>query len=295
MIFNPGSGAIDDSPVQLMDVINAMQVWKIIPEPFLIEPDLDCVPVILDAFQRGIRLFVVCGGDGTIERVAGVLAGTQAVLGIIPTGTRNNVAMSLGIAPDIPKAVALLRTGRRIKVDVGYAVCGEQSCYFLETCSIGLFSALYPSSDEIQHGNLTRVGDFLATLISSPPADISLVLDKKRELSVRGHVALVANFPYVGPHLQVAPEGSFHDGRLDVLVFHDLSKLAVLNNYIRMSGGGSDDPGVERHLAREVLIRTDPAMPVRADGCSLGEGPVSVTVRRRALQVMAGEFRLRES
>ena len=100
-----------------MDVISAMQAWKLVPEAYLVEPGIDLPAVVHDAFQDGIRMFVVCGGDGTIDVVAGALAGTTATLGIIPTGTQNNIALSLGIPADIPACIAILRTGRRIKVD----------------------------------------------------------------------------------------------------------------------------------------------------------------------------------
>ena len=124
-------------------------------------------------------MFVVCGGDGTISAVARTLAGTRATLGIIPIGTQNNTALSLGIPADIPAAIAILRTGRRIKVDVGMATCGKINTPFLEVCSVGLVSTLFPSADDIQHGNLARVGDFLTTLVGSPPAEIHLLLDRQ--------------------------------------------------------------------------------------------------------------------
>jgi diacylglycerol kinase (ATP) len=125
LIFNPGSGATGESPVQLMDVISAMQAWKLVPEAYLVEPGSDLPAMVQKAIQDGIRMFVVCGGDGTIDVIAGSLAGTNATLGIIPTGTKNNIALSLGIPADIPAAIAILRTGRRIKVDMGLAVCGD--------------------------------------------------------------------------------------------------------------------------------------------------------------------------
>jgi len=77
------------------------------------------------------------------------LAGVHATLGVIPIGTQNNTALSLGIPTDIPAAVAILRTGRRIKVDVGMATCGNISTSFLEVCSVGLVSTLFPSADDV--------------------------------------------------------------------------------------------------------------------------------------------------
>ena len=124
LIFNPKAGAIRGSPVEILDVIHEMQAWNLVPEAFLVEPGCDLPGVIKDALAQGIRMFVVCGGDGTVSAVASTLASTpidRATLGIIPIGTQNNTALSLGIPTDIPAAIAILRTGRRIKVDVGMA------------------------------------------------------------------------------------------------------------------------------------------------------------------------------
>lgn len=293
LIFNPNAGNAGESPAQLMAVINELQTWDLLPEAYLIEPDArgcasDLSPVIQEALQRDIRLFAVCGGDGTIESVAGALIGTDAILGIIPTGTRNNVALSLGIPKDIPAAVALLQRGRRIQVDVGIATCGDLSRFFLEACSIGLLSALFPAADEIQHGNLTRIGDFLATLIASPSAEMCLSLDDQPKITIQGHVALIANLPFVGPCCQIVPEGSFNDGLLDVLVFPDLSKLDLLSNISQLVKGGPEEPRIQRYHAQRVDINTNPPLPVMADGFALGEGRLHITIQQCALTVMSG-------
>src|SRR5665647_348209 len=80
LIFNPGSGIDSDSPVQLMDVIKEMQAWKLIPEVCLVGSSTDCdlKKVVQDAIVQGIKMFVVCGGDGTISSVASTLVGIDA-------------------------------------------------------------------------------------------------------------------------------------------------------------------------------------------------------------------------
>jgi diacylglycerol kinase (ATP) len=290
LIFNPAAGAAGESNVQLMDVIREMQAWKLIPEVFLVEPECDLAGVIKDALTKGIRMFVVCGGDGTISAVAGVLAGTRATLGIVPIGTQNNTALSLGIPADIPSAIAILRTGQQIKVDIGMASCGDKKTSFLEVCSVGLISALFPSADDIQHGNLGRVGDFLTTLAASPPAEIQLVLDGKQEIHNLGHVVLVSNMPYIGLHYQVGSAASFNDGLLDVLFFADLSKLDLLGYVFQGIGVGKpEDPRIQHYHVRKVDIDTHPAMAVMTDGTPLGEGKVRIEVRRQALSVMVSQ------
>ena len=296
LIFNPGAGAANASPIELVDVIREMQAWKLVPEAFLVEPDSDLPGVIRDAIAQGIRMFVVCGGDGTISAVAGMLAGARATLGIIPTGTQNNTARSLNIPTDIPAAIALLRTGRRIKIDTGVATSrspdgegGEISTPFLELCSVGLVSKLFPSTDDVQHGNLARVGDFVTTLVTSPPAEMHLVLDGKQKVNALGHVVLVSNMPYFGRHYKIGPDNAFNDGMLDVLFFADLSKLDLVNYVFR--GVGVDlweDPRIQHYRVRRIEIDTQPAMPIMVDGNPLQDGWVRVEVRRRVLTVMAG-------
>jgi diacylglycerol kinase family enzyme len=272
-----------------VDVIHEMQAWKLVPEAYLVEPGCNLPGVVKDAIAQGLRMFVVCGGDGTISAVARTLAGTHATLGIIPIGSQNNTALSLNIPNDIPAAIAILRTGRRIKVDVGMATCGNISTPFLEACSVGLASSLFPSVDDIQHGNLAQIGNFLATLATTPPAEIHLLLDDKQEIHNLGHVVLVSNMPYIGFHYQLGTVASFKDGLLDVLFFADLSKLDLLGYVFQGVGVGKPENSRIQHFhVRRVDIDTHPSMPVMADGNALGEGAVRIEVRRRVLAVMAG-------
>jgi YegS/Rv2252/BmrU family lipid kinase len=289
LIFNPGAGTSTESPVQLMDVIREMQNWKLVPEAFLVEPGCDLPGAVQKAIEQGFHLFVVCGGDGTISAVARMLAGTNTTLGIIPIGTQNNTALSLGIPSDIPSAIAILRSGQRIKVDVGMATCGSMTTPFLEVCSVGLVSSLFPSADDIQHGNLARIGDFLTTLTSSPPAEIHFLLDNKQEIQELGHILLVSNMPYIGLHYQVGSAASFSDGLLDVLFFADLSKLDLLGYIFQGVGEGKpEDSRIQHYHVRRVDIDTSPAMQIMADGSGLGEGSVHIEVRKHALAVMVG-------
>jgi len=289
LIFNPGSGTNKESPMQLMEVIKEMQALKFVVEPYLTEPDSDLGGVVRDTISQGIHMFVVCGGDGTISAVSRAMIGTDAILGIIPTGTQNNIALSLGIPTDIPAAIAILRTGQQLKVDIGMVTSDDISTPFMEVCSVGLFSALFPSGDDIQHGNIARIGDFLATLTTTASSDIQLLIDDKLEIKDSGHVVVVSNMPYIGRHYEVGSKDSFSDGFLDVVFFADLSKVDLLGYVLKGPGTSSDeDPRIQHFLVNSIVINTKPAMPVMADGIAFGEaGSVRIEVQRHALTVMA--------
>ena len=286
LIFNPASGSSNASPVQLMDVIDMLQQWKYTPEVYLTEPDSDYSQMVKDTMSQGINMFIVCGGDGTISAVAKEIAGLPATLGIVPTGTQNNVALSLNIPQNISSAIALFRTGERVKIDVGLIDSAQGRTSFLEVCSVGLLSAIFSAGDDIQHGHLERVGDFLSTLVSLVPSKIKLVLDEKREIVRMGHLVLISNMPYIGRNYQVGGTAAFRDGLLDVLIFSNLSKLNLLGRALKGTNVSEEDAGVEHFHVHKVDVEADPPMQLMADGVALGEGSIHVELQRRVLAVM---------
>jgi diacylglycerol kinase (ATP) len=289
LIFNPAAGNPAESAGQLVELLRLLQQAQIQAEVTLVEPELHLQTIARRAAHAGAKLVIVSGGDGTIENVALGLVGSQATLGIIPTGTRNNVARSLGIPTDnIADAVALLREGRRLKIDVGQVRHGEASRGFLEAGVIGLASALYPSADDIQHGDLGKIPEFIATLVSAVPSEIRLRLDHQRkEIVTHAHLVIIANMPFMGANFQIAPDVLFDDRYLDVFVYSDLNKLDLIGQAMQ-SPTTAPDARIQRFCAKTIAVTTDPAMPATADGVLLGEGPVTVTLHPHRLRVMAG-------
>jgi diacylglycerol kinase (ATP) len=283
------SGGTLAASLRLLDVITVLQDLRILPEVYLVDRDSDLKSVIHEATRRRFDMIIVCGGDGTVDNVAAALAGKRVPLGILPAGTQNNVALSLGIPVDLHQAAALLRSGRGVAVDLGIADCQGERRPFLEACSVGLLSALFPAADDIQHGNLIRIGDLLATLVSAQAAEISLQIDGEGKIDAQGHVVLAANMPYLGPHYPVTSEQAFNDGLLDVLVFANLTKFELLENAVQTVGGGAEDARIRRFRARSLTIESQPVMPVMVDGNSMGEGRVHLRVKRQALTIIAGE------
>lgn len=265
-----------------------MQNQRILPEVFIIQPDSQVDDVVNDSIKAGIKLIVVAGGDGTIDSVIGAMIGKDVSLGIIPTGTRNNLAFNLGITGDIAACVALLRHGHRIKIDVGRVHSGRSRHWFLEGVALGLISDLYPIADNFQHGDLAQIGNLFSTLVSAIPANLEINLDGKQHLATTAHMLLVANMSYIGPHFQISPDVSFKDGRLDVFTFSDMSKLNMISYALLSRGGLVEDDGIQHYRAKTIKIVSDPPMPVLADGTLLGQGLLSIHIHPRALKVMAG-------
>lgn len=288
LIFNAIAGKSEESPHQLAEILNEMQSQQILPEVFMVRPDSRVEAVVRSAIKGGIQLVVVAGGDGTIDSVAEAMIGSSATLGIIPTGTRNNLAFNLGIPSAVAEAVALLRQGRRLKIDVGYLRSGRASHWFLEAAALGLLSDLYPVADDIQHGDLAQIGNLLSTFVSSTPSRLRVILDGRNRLDTSAYMMLIANMPYLGPHFQISPDVSWNDSRLDVFIFSDMSKLELISFAMQSSGGAVEDAHLKHYRVKQLTIHSDPQMPVLADGVLLGGGPVTAVVHPRALAVMVG-------
>jgi diacylglycerol kinase (ATP) len=288
LIFNAISGHSEESPRQLADIINEMQNRNILPEVYMVHADSQVEPVVRRAINRGVDLIVVAGGDGTIDSVMGAMLGSSATLGIIPTGTRNNLAFNLGIPNTIADAVALLREGRRLKIDVGNMRHGRSSRCFLEDATLGLLSDIYPFADSIQHGDLTQIGNLLSTVVSSTPSHLRMILDGRKRIDMSAYMVLIANMPYIGPRFQISADVSWNDNRLDVFVFSDMSKLDLISYVVQSTGGAVEDARIKHYRVKRIKIYSDPPMPVLADGMPLDLGPVTALVHPRALTVMGG-------
>ncbi|MGE5073511.1 MAG: diacylglycerol/lipid kinase family protein [Anaerolineae bacterium] len=289
LIFNMTSGRPEESPQQLADILNEMQNRNITPEVFMVKPDSDVEGAVRAAVRSGIRLIVVAGGDGTIDSVAGALVDGDATLGIIPTGTRNNLAFNLGIPGTVPEAVRLLREGRRLKIDVGHLSTPKESRWFIEAASLGLLSDLYPAADELQHGDLGQLGTLLTGFVTSTPAKLKALFNRKQNLATDAYMVLIANMPYLGPRIAIASDVSCRDSRLDVFVFSEMTKLDIISFAVQSAAGPVEDAHVKHYQVEQLSIESRPLMPVLADGVVLGKGPIRVTVHPRALHVIAGE------
>lgn len=287
LIFNPNAGAKDQSGILLIDILKHLQNYKVISETYILTHDCEIELIIREAIEQKYYMIIVCGGDGTISLVSKYLMDTDMTLGIIPKGTQNNIALSLGIPTDIAAAVDILFTGRRIKIDMGIININKKRIPFIEVCSIGIISSLFPSGDEIQHGKITSISNFLTTFTAFLPSEIQLLANDKKEIKVPGHAVLISNMPYFGQNHRVSEDNSFNDGLLDVLFLDNTSKRDLLNYIIKGAGSNTqDDPNIVRFRVKSIIIDSKPAMSIMADGKSLGEGRARFDIKENALSLM---------
>ncbi|MEO8625917.1 MAG: diacylglycerol kinase family protein [Candidatus Limnocylindrales bacterium] len=235
----------------------------------------------------GERLIVAAGGDGTIGLVAHELLGLDVTLGAIPLGSVMNIPRMLGVPRDTAEAVRLLAdpAARSVVIDLGEA----NGRLFYEAASVGLHAAMFNAAHHFDDGRWGSPLRVLWMAFRYRPGRMQIVLDGSNEVRTRGLMAVVANGPYAGPGMTLAPEARLNDGLFDVRVFEHFSKPELLRHLVSiMFGRRAYVPRVSTYRAAEVRITGRRPLPCRADSIDLGMTPLVCRVRARTLKVLVG-------
>lgn len=225
------------------------------------------------------------GGDGLAGAVAGELAGTDGVLGVLPGGRGNDFARKLGLAADAAEACGVLATGAERTIDVAEA----DGKVYVGVLSAGLDSDVQGIVERtrLSLGELVYVYGALRGLASWRAATWEVEIDGTKR-SFSGPTVAVANSGMYGGGMRVAPDARLDDGLIDVVYLQEATRLHALKILVQMfKGTHVHDPAVEVVRAREVTFHADRPFMAYADGDPIAPLPVTVRVRPGALRVLA--------
>jgi YegS/Rv2252/BmrU family lipid kinase len=229
---------------------------------------------------------VVMSGDGLVGQVGGILAETDAAMGIIPGGRGNDFARVLGIPTDPAGAVAVLADGNTKQIDVG-VVNGRR---FLCVASCGFDSDANRIANEARlvKGNLVYAYAAIRALIAWRPAKFTVILDETETIEFEGYSVAAGNSRAFGGGMFIAPHAELDDGMLDVVTVSDVSKLRYLKGLPRaFKGKHLENEEVTERRAATVEISADRDFAVYADGEHLADLPATLGVLPGALRVVA--------
>jgi diacylglycerol kinase (ATP) len=236
------------------------------------------------AVARGVDTLLVCGGDGLVHLAVQHLAGTDSSLGVIPSGTGNDVARYLGVPRQDPQAAADLVVRNRTRT-IDLAVTA--GVHFVTVLAAGFDSKVNERANAMTwpKGQMRYNLATLAELRVFEPMPYTLELDGVAH-HLDAMLVAVGNGPSFGGGLRITHGALLDDGLLDVVVIRPMSKAKLVRTYPRLfTGSHIGIAEYEHHRVRQVTVAA-PGVVGYADGERIGALPLTVDVVPRALKVL---------
>lgn len=236
---------------------------------------------------------VLAGGDGTVRKVAEELLARKVIekklpLALLPMGTANNIAKTLGITGSAEDIIASWEKAVVKTFDVGTIDGLDDPAFFLESFGFGLFPKLMLEMKKQKKNDLPDTKEKIRAaweilhdlVLSSSPKSCRLQLD---DIDCSGEFLLVEvmNIRSIGPNLHLAPDSDPGDGQFDV-VFITERQRADLAHYIQQKIEGNDVsfdfPGLK---ARRLVMRWDGKHAHVDDEYYKVEDPATISIELR--------------
>ncbi|MCX6500326.1 MAG: YegS/Rv2252/BmrU family lipid kinase [Arthrobacter sp.] len=248
------------------------------------------------ALVDGVDALVVVGGDGMVHLAVNALAGSgrafgETPLGIIPSGTGNDMARALGLPRhDIPAAaariLAALPSGGRM-IDAGRVRSGGRTHWFAGVVSAGFDAAVNERANAWRRPRgMARYNlAMLRELATFGAIEYTVTADGER-WQQGAMLISVANGQSIGGGMKVVPDAVLDDGYLDLFIVRPLSRLRFLAVFPKVfSGRHVGHPAVEIRRVRQVELEAE-GVVAYADGERIGPLPLTIDVVPGALRVL---------
>lgn len=247
------------------------------------------------ALDVGVDAVVVAGGDGTVSLAIQELAATRVPLGIVPAGTGNDLATSLGIRDlDADGAADAVISGRTRTIDLARVTRADGSTLLYGTVlASGFDSKVNDRANRMRwprghmRYNIAILAEFVR--LRGIPFVVELDLADGTTLRLTDDLvmATVGNGRTYGGGIPICPDADLEDGLLDVTLVRPAGRLRLLRLLPRVYRGTHTSVAqVETHRVRGVRLAS-PGVTAYADGDPLGPLPISVEVAPRALTVFS--------
>lgn len=249
-----------------------------------------------DAIEAGADFLVAAGGDGTLCEVAGaiVASGQRRVrLGVLPLGTGNDFARTLGVWGEPKMALDALFEGETRRVDVGRIECEGQTRVWLNVAGCGFDSLVARRINGWGRRKTMRYARGLAAYLLATACeladfrafDLTLELDGER-IETAAILCAVGNAQSYGGGMRVCPDAHLDDGLFDVCVVQKTSRSEFLRAFPSVfAGKHTHHPRVMMRRCRLVRIESKQSVPVLADGEIVGSAPFRCEILPDALEV----------
>ena len=244
---------------------------------------------------RDLDLMVAAGGDGTVAAAASLAASSSVPLAILPLGTANNIATSLGLTCAVPELIAGWASARRVPFDLGRVRSATKDWTVVEGVGGGLVpegiaraESAHKSRGEVDPADevAASVRVFRDALDHLAPRAWTLTIDGE-PISELLLLVEVLNIRSVGPNLVFGPDADPSDGYLEVVMAQECHREELRAYLDRRAAGHDTRLTLPTRRAREVVIATCSELHIDARRIDTRElGPVAIRIEPKAITVL---------
>ncbi len=234
----------------------------------------DGILVTRKLLRKGYENIVAIGGDGTINEIANgffifqsqnrypsnlekfvfdtrlKLANPNSVMYVIPSGSRNVLARSLGLKHQGVQALKRINQMKRRKMDAILAIITDKDSpslthkrIILNAAEIGVGAEIIDRSKRVRRKIKSRFVSTMASIVATLPAynsnECDIVIDGHKKISSKMTMGVVANGRFLGGGFKAAPKAKFSDGLLDIIILKNSGSLKMLDKLIELKVGST--------------------------------------------------------
>jgi YegS/Rv2252/BmrU family lipid kinase len=248
------------------------------------KPGKDLIPTMKKAVLSDAPMVIVGGGDGSLSCTVDEVVDRDCVFAVLPLGTANSFARTLGIPVTLDGAIDVIATGKRRRIDVG-SVNGD---YFVNGSSLGLSPLIAKTIPHKLKRHFGRPGYLLWSiwcLTRFKSFDLTVEgpegTERLRALEVR-----ILNGRFHGG-IEVVDDTEIDDGIIVVEAVQGRARTTLAMNWLRLLARLPKREGeVRRFEGRSLRLSTEPPLPISIDGEVLAHTPATVAAAKRAIEVV---------
>ncbi len=270
IIFNPNAGGGKGEVVKKRIEKKAVELgWK--GELVEMRPKYGPEEIIFEKAKNGSKHFVVCGGDGSVRQALKAICENKASLGIVPIGTGNILAKSLGISQTLEEAVTAALVGKERQIDVGKA----NGNYFVLVASTGVTTEAMRKTDKKMKSRFGMAAYFWSGFkaLAKRSKKYKIIVDGKEEFNYRAKGIIVANIGRSVAGVEAVPGANEDSGDLKIGVVKANKLKSWIDLFINLFRGNvNNSPHYELIQGKKMKISsTSGFVRYDCDGDDMGK------------------------
>jgi len=268
------------------DACAALKALRIETDAYAVNDPGRLHAIARTALAKQPDMLILGGGDGTISSLVDHIVGSDIPLGLLPLGTANSFARTLGIPFDLDEAINIIAAGHRRRIDLGMI----DDDYFANSAAIGMSPLIAKTIPHQLKRFGGRAGYALWAAVQSArfePFRVTVTVDGGARAILSALEVRIANGSYHGG-TRVVEQAKVDSGEIVVQVVEGETHSRLALNWLATLAGSDLRHQLTREFrGRAIRIETNPPLPISIDGEVLARTPVTAKVAPHAIEVFA--------